>query len=135
MNDTPTIVRRADDAYQGLRALNHLTAHGAIPAPVLYDVLGTLKRLGPALGQLLVQLGDALEQSLGEYEVYQDDGADPVASVASCRDALTGAAGHAAHLGRHLESAQQALTRQGYRTQRQTPPGADPAGRRPTDPW
>lgn len=111
---TPAIVHLADDAHEALRELAHLTLRGAIPAPVLYEVLGRLAQIGPTLDQTLRQLGDGLLDSLSVYEVAQDDSADPIASVAACRDALTTAARQAAHLGRHLESAQQAIARQGY---------------------
>lgn len=116
MSENPPIVDLAEDAYQGVRAINHATIHGAIPAPVLYEVLGSLKQLGPGLNQALVQLGDALAQSPAAYRVYEDDGADPAASIAACRAALTAAAGHAARLGDLLEAAQQGIARQGYTT-------------------
>lgn len=114
MSEVPTIVRLADDAYQALRALNHHTIHGAIPAPVLYEILGHLKLLGPALGQLLGQLGDSLEQSLTEYDVYDDDGGDSATTIACCGEFLAGAADHARRLGRMLATAQTAITNQGY---------------------
>jgi hypothetical protein len=110
----PMIVTRADDAYEAIRAINHATPRGPVPAPVLYDVLGSLKLLGPGLQQALAQLGDALTESLAANRVYEDDGADPATRAAACRAALTAAAGHAAHLGDALEVAQQAIAGQGY---------------------
>jgi len=112
----PEIVRLADDAHEAMRELAHLTLRGAVPAPVLYEVLGSLKRLGPGLNQALAQLGDALAQSPAAYRVYEDDGADPHASITACRAALTAATAHAAHLGDLLEAAQQRIARQGYTT-------------------
>lgn len=114
MSDTPPIVDLAEDAHAAIRAINHATLHGAVPAPVLYGVLGTLKQLGPGLHQALAQLGDALAQSPAAYRVYEDDGTDPATSIATCRAALTAAAAHAARLGDLLEAAQQSIARQGY---------------------
>ena len=117
MSETRGLADLADDACQAIRRINHLTVRGpAVPAPQLYEVLGSLKQLGPALEQALTQLGDALEQSLSEYAVYEDDGVDPASSVAICCAALTHAASSAARLGDLLEQAHQAIARQGYRT-------------------
>jgi hypothetical protein len=117
VSEPPVLANLADDAYQAIRRINHLTVRGpAVPAPQLYEVLGSLKLLGPGLEQALTQLGDALVRSLAEYQVYEDDGADPASSVAACRAAITCAASRAASLGDILEQAQQAIARQGYRT-------------------
>jgi len=116
VSETPPIVDLADDAHQAIRAISHATIHAPVPAPVLYEVLGSLKQLGPGLHQALGQLGDALAQSPAAYRVYEDDGADPHASITACRAALTAATAHAAHLGDLLEAAQQRIARQGYTT-------------------
>lgn len=116
MSETQVLADLADDACHAIRGINHLTVRGpAMPAPQLYEVLGSLKQLGPGLEQALTHLGDALVRSLAEYQVYEDDGADPASSVATCRAAITRAASRAASLGDLLEDAQQAIARQGNR--------------------
>lgn len=114
MSETPAIVRLAEDATDSLRELAHLTVRGAVPAPVLYQVLGRLQQLGPALDQTLRQLADALLDSLDAYQVVQDDGSDPLLATARCCYRLTDAAGHAAHLGAALQDAQTAIAHQGH---------------------
>ncbi|WP_454698267.1 hypothetical protein [Arthrobacter humicola] len=71
--------------------------------------------MGHLLPQACTQLAKSLGQSLDEYEVYEDDDSDPVASVATATDHLTRAAQLAAELGAELEKAQSAISRQGYR--------------------
>jgi hypothetical protein len=81
---------------------------------VVYRTLGNLKGVGHLLPQALQQLGAGLTRSLSEYDVYEDDGADPAESVALARGLLTRAAAKAAELGELLEQAQSAINRQGY---------------------
>jgi hypothetical protein len=119
MSDTERIVKDAEDAYNAVRALNHHTLCGALPAPAVYAVLGNLKLLG--LAQALDQLGRGLAESLAAYRVYEDDGSDPAQSVALAGARLAEAAVHAAQLAALLEAAQCAINRQGYRTDRDEP--------------
>jgi hypothetical protein len=117
MNDTETTTALAQDAYEAVREINHvLTGLAAVPAPLLYDVLGSLKQLGPALHQALTQLGEGLQKSLEVYDVYEDNGADPTFTAARSRQYLDEAAALAQRLGLLLEEAQSAITYQGYRT-------------------
>ena len=51
-------------AYEAIRAINHLTDHGPIPAPTLYRVLGELK----GVGHLLPREGDFQPHDLGRTE-------------------------------------------------------------------
>lgn len=118
MTATPAIVRLAEDAHTALREINHLTMRGAIPAPVLYDVLGHLKQLSPALAQALRQLADRLLDSLTEYDVRDDDGADPLTTITHCCFRLADAAVFATLLGPGLEDAQAVIAHQGYRSPR-----------------
>ena len=108
------MVQHADDAYEAIRAINHLT-RGAVPAPTVYDVLGNLKGVGHLLPQALTQLASGLALSLNEYDVYEDDGGVPVQAIATATDHLTRAAELAAQLGVELEQAQSAINGQGYR--------------------
>lgn len=102
-------------AYESIRAINHLTSQGyAVPAPVLYDVLGNLKGVGYLLPQALTQLGEGLEKSLAEYDVY-DTAGQPTESVDVARGHLLTAADAARTLGAALEAAQSAIAGQGYR--------------------
>ncbi len=132
MNEPPAIVRFADDAQEAMRELAHLTLRGAVPAPVLYAVLGRLQQVGPALDQTLRQLGDALLDSLTVYDVVQDDGGDPLLAAARCCYRLSDAAAHAAHLGAALADAQTEIGHQGYRTSRSGVRRPDPRPPRDT---
>lgn len=103
-------------AYESIRAINHLTSQGyAVPAPVLYDVLGNLKGVGYLLPQALTQLGEGLEKSLAEYDVY-DTAGQPTESVDVARGHLLSAADAARTLGAALEAAQSAIGGQGHHT-------------------
>jgi len=114
-DETLRVVQLADDAYQAIRAINHITLGAKAPAPLVYDVLGSLKNVGHLLPQALTQLSSGLGRSLDEYDVFEDDGGDPIQSVATAADHLTRAGQLAAQLGEELELAQSAIARQGYR--------------------
>jgi len=111
--------RNADLAYYAIRAINHDTITGQpIPAPVVYEVLGSLKQLGYALNRAVAQIGAGLAASLeapGVYEVYEADGSDPAESVTNARAALHIASSAADDLATAVEHAQGLLTWQGYR--------------------
>lgn len=116
--EIPSVVQRADDAYEAIRSINHETMWAKLPAPTVYSVLGNLKGVGHGLPQALGQLAQGLGRSLDEYDVYdvyEDDGRDPVQSVATATDHLRRAAELAAQLGVELEYAQTAISRHGYR--------------------
>ena len=115
-DDLPVTVRLADTVYEAVRGINHATiSRKAIAAPEVYSVLGSLKLLGVGLDQALSQLCAGLGRSLDVYDVYEDNGADPLVSVVMAVDLLTEARTHALALGRLLEQAQGAISRQGYR--------------------
>ncbi len=115
-DDTPVTVRLADTVYESVRGINHATiSREAIPAPEVYRVLGSLKLLGAGLDQALSQLGAGLGRSLDMYDVYEDNGADPLVSVVMAVDLLTEARTHATELGQLLAQAQVAINGQGYR--------------------
>jgi hypothetical protein len=123
VSENPPLVKSAIDAYDAVRAINHL-ALGAIPAPVAYDVLGNLKCVGHMLPQAFHQIGHGLIKSLCEYDVY-DDCSDPAMNVHLACSYLAEASQKAAEMGRLLEAAQSAISRQGYRNpigERGTPP-------------
>lgn len=103
-----------ETAYESIRAINHLTGSGVIPAPVLYRVVGELKGVGHLLPQALEQLGAGLERSLHEYDVTDTSGRTPTETVRQARALLAEAAGQAAELGRLLESVQSLIAEQGY---------------------
>ena len=102
-------------AHEAVRAINHLTGHGPIPAPIAYRILGDLKGVGHLLPQSLEQLSRGLQASLTAYDVY-DHRRDPADSVSDAITLLTRAARKAADLGQLLEDAQAAIAEQGYRT-------------------
>jgi hypothetical protein len=113
------LVESAIDACEAVRALNH-QSRGAIPAPVVYDVLANLKCVGHMLPQAFHQLGQGLARSLSEYDVY-DDGSDPAKNVDLACSYLAEASRKAADIGRLL----------GVRAVCRRPPGLpDPCRRR-----
>lgn len=100
-------------AHEAIRAINHLTSHGPIPAPTAYRILGDLKGLGHLLPQALEQLCRGLQASLEAFDVH-DHRCDPGASVSDAIALLARAARKAADLGHLLEDAQAAISEQGY---------------------
>ena len=114
--ESPAVLEAADGLYENLRDICHLTQPGtSTPAPLVYRVLGNLKGVEYMLPQALNQLAAGLGKSLDTHDVYEDDGRDPVQSVATATDHLTKAASLAQQLGDELAHAQSALSRQGYR--------------------
>lgn len=100
--------------YESLRAINHLTGHGPIPAPTVYRILGELKGIGYLLPQACTQIARGLEESLNVLDVY-DHRRDPSAvteAVLFPNQALR----TATELGSLVEAAQAAISEQGYRT-------------------
>lgn len=119
MTDRTSVELDAQAAYEAIRSINHTTIFigDGIPAPVVYRVLGFLQSAGGhGLAQALGQIARGLERSLATYDVYEDDGRDPVDSVAHAVNALTDAARLLQRIGPLLDVAQAAISRQGYRT-------------------
>jgi hypothetical protein len=112
-NSDETLTLQAAEAYEAIRALNHATITAAVPAPLAYDLLGDLSRLGHALDQLARQIAAGLVRSLAEYDVY-DDNRVPAVSVGMAVDELTRATSHARCVGVCLADAQAAISQQGY---------------------
>ena len=113
-DSTPPVVQHADDAYEAIRAINHITIDArSMPAPIAYRMLGNLKAMG--LQQALTQMGSLLERSLKTHDVYEWEDKDPVASVRDARSHLDNAAALAAQMQVHLAAAQNAIAGQGYR--------------------
>lgn len=113
------VVIDAEAAYEAIRSINHRTIwlSDGLPASAVYWVLAELKAaLGYGAQQALGQLGRGLVQSLDHYEVYEDDGRDPAASVDSAGAALRAAADLAGQIGVLLDAAQLAIAGQGYRS-------------------
>lgn len=102
-------------AHEAIRAINHLTGHGPIPAPTVYRILGDLKGVGHLLPQALKQLCRGLQASLAAFDVY-DHRREPGESVMDAVTLLARASRKAADLGQLLEEAQAAISDQGYCT-------------------
>lgn len=117
MNDDH-LIRAADDAYEAVRAINHLS-FGALSAPTVYTVLGNLKCVGHMLPQALRQLGEGLVASLCEYDVYDAEGIDPAVNVNLACGHLADAASRARDIGLLLEEAQSAISGQGNRVKKE----------------
>ncbi|WP_433010323.1 hypothetical protein [Kribbella sp. CA-294648] len=107
------LVAAADAATEAIRSLNHQTLSRTLPAPLAYEVLGSLQHAGFGLEQLTRQLGAGLVRSLTTHEVFDDRG-DPAASVTEAVDALLLAGQHARRVGECLSAAQAAVSGQGH---------------------
>jgi hypothetical protein len=114
-----TLAKHAITACEAVRAINHATiTRPPLPAPIVYELLGALSRLGYALDQALVQIGTSLAASLeapGLFEVYEADGSDPATSVANARASLGIALVAADDMATAVENAQGHLAWQGFR--------------------
>lgn len=99
---------------------DHLAIRGAprrdpSPAPVIYALVGNLKSAGGyTLAEALQNLANGLQASLKTHDVY-DDGGDAAANADQAAAELKAAARLAEQIGRHLDAAQTAINRQGYR--------------------
>jgi hypothetical protein len=106
------LTRGADDAYEAVRVITHNMTGASCPASVANDVLGSLKLLGPALGQALAQIGEGLGRSLEVHAVHSGDGGDPVRRVAQAISLLGEAGEHAKALGVLLDRVQSTISTQ-----------------------
>jgi hypothetical protein len=111
------VARLADTAAEAIRALNHATISGPpLPAPAVYDVLGSLRMLAHGLDQATRQLGERLAASGSAYDLYEADGRDPLESIASALADLVIGSGQARVLAAAVDAAQSAIAGQGYLT-------------------
>ena len=115
-NWPPPIVRHADDALAAMRALTCVTSSGAIPPPVVGHVLHRLALHAGSLDLVLVQLGVGLVDSLSAYEVFEDDGAEPLTNITRGAMLIADAAERASLLSTDLLGARAAIENQGFRT-------------------
>ena len=107
-------------AHEAIRAINHLTGHGPIPAPTAYRILGDLKGVGHLLPQAFAQLCRGLQASLAAFDVY-DHSRELAESEMDAVALLARASRKAADLGQLLEDAQAAIADQGYRSDEDHP--------------
>lgn len=111
---TTTIVEETNAIYESVRAICGMSQ--THPAPTVYQVLVNLKHAtGPTLAQALRQLAHGLERSLSEYDVYEEDGSNPIGSTDMAAAHLLEAAALADLLGECLAKAQIAIAGQGFR--------------------
>jgi hypothetical protein len=115
--DDATVVEHATAAAEAVRAINHLTRGGPMPAPLVRDVLGALKVAAQRLPQALEQMITGLHDSLLHHDVHDAPGRDPRYSIIEAGTHLADAARHAQKLAELLEAARTAIRDQGYRTE------------------
>jgi hypothetical protein len=122
-----TVTEHAAAAAEAIRAINHLTRGGAIPAPLAYEILGALKAAAQRLPQALDQITTALTDSMLYYELTDAPGRDPQFSIIEAGTQLNDAARHAEKLAELLEAAPDRHPRPG-------PPAARRQGLNPARP-
>ncbi|HEX3828926.1 MAG TPA: hypothetical protein VHV82_16825 [Sporichthyaceae bacterium] len=109
-------VEHARAGAEAIRAINHLTRGGPLPAPTAYEILGHLKELAQRLPQALDQLANGLTDSRLHYDLTDAPGRDPHYSIIEAGTHLGEAARRAEQLADLLQAAQTAISEQGYRT-------------------
>ena len=99
--------------YEAIRAINHLTSHGPIPARTVHRILGEVKGVGHLLPQALSQITHGLSRSLEALDAYdlRRDFADSVVDATLLPDR---ALRKATELGELLEAAQAAISEQDH---------------------
>jgi hypothetical protein len=110
-----TVVEHAVAAAEAIRAINHLTRGGPMPAPLVYDVLGHLTEVAQRLPQALDQIATALTDSMLHYGLTDAPGRDPQFSIIEAGTHLNDAATRAEKLAERLDAARTAIRDQGYR--------------------
>ena len=114
--DERTVRDDANDAYDAVRSIAHNLPDNA-PGPEAYSVLGNLKlAAGYMMRDLCAGMSSGLSRSLIDFDNYMDDKSSPTEAVARAKVHLEKAAGLAAQIGDELSSAQNELSRLGYRT-------------------
>ena len=115
MSEQPAVVDSADEAYEIIKSIARGTAGRSLPAPVVYALVGNLKHAGGyTLAEVLENIASGLQESLKTHDVY-DEGGDAAANADQAAAELGAAAKLAEQIGRHLDAAQTAINRQGYR--------------------
>ncbi|MGA7204506.1 MAG: hypothetical protein WBX27_07765 [Specibacter sp.] len=104
----------SEDAYLAIRTICHQRAE-AYPAPHAYETLANLKMLAAALGTSIEIIGQGLTNSLETHNVTDAPGTNPATGVTIANHHLAQATSLARQLADLLDSAQQAITNQGYK--------------------
>jgi hypothetical protein len=112
-------VARAEDAVAGIRAVAEATGVGEpMPAPAVYDLAGSLRRVLDQLGAVFGQVGEGLCASLVApdlYTVYEADTVcDPSVQACRARTQLAAAGRYARLAAECLDEAREAIAGQGY---------------------
>lgn len=108
----------ANAAYDHAKQLARAANTGMIPAPTAYDILGNIKALLWALGEVTEHLPNGLAQSLEDPRiVVYDRGVeerDPATQIQIASDHLTKLTTALSVAAEEADLAQQAISRQGY---------------------
>lgn len=104
----------SEEAYLAIRTICHQRAE-SYPAPHAYKTLANLKMVAAALGTSLEIIGQGLTNSLDTHNVTDAPGTNPATSVTIANHNLAQATSLARQLADLLDSAQQAITHQGYK--------------------
>lgn len=109
------LARRAEDAYEAIRYLNHVTQGAKINAPTIYTMLDDLASTCSGMQQLLDQLGAALKRSVEEDDVYDLKG-DPRETLIKASVQFSAAGNAAANAAKSIREAHVAINSQGLNT-------------------
>lgn len=106
------LAKRAEDAYEAIRYLNHVTQGAKINAPTIYTMLDDLASTCTGMQQLLDQLGAALKRSVEEDDVYDLKG-DPRQTLIKASIQFSAAGWAAAAAGKSIRDAHVTINSQG----------------------
>lgn len=104
----------SEEAYLAIRTICHQRAE-SYPAPHAYETLANLKMLAAALGTSLEVIAQGLTNSLETHNVTDAPGTNPAVNVTIANYNLDQATSLARQIADLLDSAQQAITNQGYK--------------------
>ncbi|TIH28609.1 hypothetical protein [Subtercola vilae] len=122
MSDTfPDEARHSEEAYEAIRQVGDGQT-SSLPAPWAYDVIGNLMNASLQLPRAFKHLSNGLAISLTQFEMVEEDGADPLKRNAAARAHLAQAGELAKQLAAELEAAQSAISQQVYARPRRMRP-------------
>jgi hypothetical protein len=109
----PDVLRHAGIANEAVGAMIRV-APAVLPGPTACDVLDELSGLASRLPPVFDKIASAMLESLSEFDMVEDDGADPVERNAESRAHLAAATDLAERMCIELGMARAAIARQKF---------------------